>query len=94
MSLVLTPEQQAIVDYPLDPLRIAAGAGTGKTTTIVLRLAALIDQGVEPEQALGITFTNKAAEELSINSASVDRHASREVNSRLLISSISPILGN
>jgi len=64
-GMVLTPEQQAIVDHPLDPLRVSAGAGTGKTTTIVLRLAALIDQGVEPEQALGITFTNKAAEELA-----------------------------
>jgi len=65
MSFELTPEQQAIVDYPLAPLRVAAGAGTGKTTTIVLRLKALIANGIEPESALGITFTNKAAGELS-----------------------------
>jgi DNA helicase-2/ATP-dependent DNA helicase PcrA len=63
--MVLTPEQQAIVAHPLEPLRVSAGAGTGKTTTIVLRLAALIEDGIDPEQALGITFTNKAAEELS-----------------------------
>ncbi len=65
MNFRLTPEQESIVDYPLAPLRVAAGAGTGKTTTIVLRLKALIAGGVEPESALGITFTNKAAGELS-----------------------------
>ena len=64
-SIELTPEQRAIIEHPLDPLRVAAGAGTGKTTTIVLRLAALIGDGLEPEQALGITFTNKAAEDLA-----------------------------
>jgi len=61
----LTPEQEAIVAFPLAPLRVAAGAGTGKTTTIVLRLQALLAGGIEPEAALGITFTNKAAGELA-----------------------------
>lgn len=65
MIIVPTSEQQAIIDHPLAPLRVAAGAGTGKTTTIVMRLAALIETGVEPEEALGIAFTNKAAEELA-----------------------------
>jgi DNA helicase-2/ATP-dependent DNA helicase PcrA len=65
MSMTLTPEQRAIVAHPLEPLRVSAGAGTGKTTTIVLRLAALIEGGIDPEQTLGITFTNKAAEELA-----------------------------
>ncbi len=66
MTLVPTPEQQQVIDYPLRPLRVTAGAGTGKTTTMALRLAALIRrEGLEPEEALGITFTNKAAEELA-----------------------------
>lgn len=65
MNFHLTPEQHAIVDFPLAPLRVAAGAGTGKTTTIVLRLEALLASGIEPEAALGITFTNKAAGELA-----------------------------
>jgi DNA helicase-2/ATP-dependent DNA helicase PcrA len=65
MTITLTPEQQAIVSAPLVPLRVSAGAGTGKTTTIVLRLKALLSQGIEPEAALGITFTNKAAGELA-----------------------------
>jgi DNA helicase-2/ATP-dependent DNA helicase PcrA len=63
--LVLTDEQKAIIGHPLAPLRVAAGAGTGKTTTVVLRLRDKIVGGIEPEEALGITFTNKAAEELS-----------------------------
>lgn len=65
MRITLTPEQQAIVSAPLVPLRVSAGAGTGKTSTIVLRLKALLAQGIEPEAALGITFTNKAAGELA-----------------------------
>lgn len=61
-----TAEQQRIIDHPLSPLRVAAGAGTGKTTTIAMRLASLVLRDrIEPEEALGITFTNKAAAELS-----------------------------
>ncbi len=62
-----SPEQRAILEHPLDaPLRVAAGAGTGKTTTIALRLALAVESGeIAPEEALGLTFTNKAAEELA-----------------------------
>jgi DNA helicase-2/ATP-dependent DNA helicase PcrA len=65
MGFTPTPEQQAVIDHPLQPLRVAAGAGTGKTATIVARLAAAVHGGIRPEAALGITFTNKAAEELA-----------------------------
>ena len=66
LPIRLSPEQQAVVDYPLAPLRVSAGAGTGKTTTVSFRMARLVtDEGVPPEQLLGLTFTNKAAEELS-----------------------------
>ncbi len=65
MMFIPTPEQQAIIEYPLLPLRVIAGAGTGKTTTIVHRLAHLVRNGLSPERAVGITFTNKAAEELA-----------------------------
>lgn len=64
MTIVPSPEQQAIIGAPLSPLRVAAGAGTGKTTTIVERLVRIIGDGVQPERALGLTFSNKAAEEL------------------------------
>ena len=61
-----TPEQQAVIGFPLAPLRVAAGAGSGKTATMAMRLAHFVASGIiEPEQALGITFTNKAAGELA-----------------------------
>lgn len=60
-----TDEQRAIIDHPLEPLRVVAGAGTGKTATVVERLVTAIGRGVDPEATLGITFTNKAAEELA-----------------------------
>lgn len=61
-----TPEQQAILDAPLEPLRISAGAGTGKTTTVALYVADLsARRDLDPESVLGLTFTNKAAAELN-----------------------------
>lgn len=61
-----TREQQAIISHPVEPLRVEAGAGTGKTTTLALRVASLLAAGrLEPAEVLGLTFTNKAAEELA-----------------------------
>lgn len=66
MTFQPTAEQQAIIEYPLKPLRVAAGAGTGKTTTIAHRVHHAVDDlGVRPDRVLGLTFTNKAAGELS-----------------------------
>ena len=59
-------EQQAILATPLQPMRIVAGAGTGKTTTIALLVRELVtERGVAPEEILGLTFTQKAAAELA-----------------------------
>jgi DNA helicase-2/ATP-dependent DNA helicase PcrA len=46
------------------PLLIVAGAGTGKTRTLVFRVAHLIDIGVDPRSILLLTFTRRAAEEM------------------------------
>ena len=58
-------EQLAIISYKDEPLRVAAGAGTGKTTTIVARIAHLVESDLDPARILGVTFTNKAADELN-----------------------------
>ena len=66
MSLIPSAEQQAILNLGLSTIRVRAGAGTGKTTTVAMVIAGLVeDHDVEPEQILGITFTNKAAAELA-----------------------------
>jgi len=46
------------------PLLIIAGAGTGKTRTLVYRVAHLIEQGVDPRLILLMTFTQRSAEEM------------------------------
>jgi DNA helicase-2/ATP-dependent DNA helicase PcrA len=59
-----SPEQQLAINAPLEPGLILAGAGTGKTTVMVERVCQLVSSGqLQPEQILGLTFTNKAAGE-------------------------------
>ncbi|KAB7746611.1 AAA family ATPase [Nostocoides sp. F2B08] len=66
-----TDEQAAVIEAPLEPVLVVAGAGSGKTETMAARVVWLVANGlVEPEQVLGLTFTRKAASELS---ARVDR---------------------
>src|SRR5690606_1583668 len=61
-----TPEQAAVIAAPLRPGLVVAGAGSGKSETMAARVVWLIANGlVRPEQVLGLTFTRKAAAELS-----------------------------
>ena len=60
-----TPEQAAVIEAPLSPVLVVAGAGSGKTETMSSRVLFLIANGLmEPREILGLTFTRKAAFEL------------------------------
>ncbi len=57
----LNPEQRAAAEHGDSPLLIIAGAGSGKTTTLVHRVAHLISSGIDPQRILLLTFTRRAA---------------------------------
>ncbi len=61
----LNPEQLAVVTAPRSNMLVIAGAGTGKTTVLVTRIAYLVEALlVPPRSILAVTFTNKAAHEM------------------------------
>ncbi len=62
----LNPEQREAAEYDgAAPLLIMAGAGSGKTATLAHRVAVLIARGVDPDRILLLTFTRRAAAEMS-----------------------------
>ncbi|GAA1746553.1 ATP-dependent DNA helicase [Nostocoides vanveenii] len=61
-----TAQQQSVIEQPPGPMLVVAGAGSGKTETMAARVVWLVANGfVDPDQVLGLTFTRKAAAELS-----------------------------
>jgi len=78
-----TPEQVAVIQAPLAPALVVAGAGSGKTETMAARVVYLVANGwVRPEQVLGLTFTRKAAAQLS-----------QRIRRRLRLVGVSGLLG-
>jgi DNA helicase-2/ATP-dependent DNA helicase PcrA len=63
----ITKHQSAIISSGLEPAVVIAGAGSGKTETMSNRVLYLVANGfATPDQILGLTFTRKAAGELSV----------------------------
>jgi DNA helicase-2/ATP-dependent DNA helicase PcrA len=66
LGVPFSDQQLAAITAPLEPGVIIAGAGSGKTTVMAARVVWLVGTGaVRPEEVLGLTFTRKAAAELS-----------------------------
>lgn len=63
-AAALNPQQLAAVTAGEGPSLVIAGAGSGKTRTLVYRVAYLIDSGVDPSQILLLTFTRKSAQQM------------------------------
>ncbi|MBL7979318.1 MAG: ATP-dependent helicase [Bacteroidetes Order II. Incertae sedis bacterium] len=60
----LNPQQLAVVEALNGPALVIAGAGTGKTRTLIYRLARLVESGIPPEEIVLLTFTRRAAREM------------------------------
>lgn len=67
----LNSSQRQVADFDEGPLLVIAGAGSGKTKTLVYRVARLVASGVPPERILLLTFTRKSAQEMLHRAAQV-----------------------
>lgn len=77
MNEDLNEAQKSVILSPPGPVLVVAGAGTGKTNTLVNKLAALVQSGLEPSSLLLLTFTRRAAKEML-------NRATKKLDSRML----------
>ena len=77
----LNDEQHRAATAPLGYNLIIASAGTGKTSTIVARIAHLLENGTKPDKIMLLTFTNKASKEMI---ARLNRHFDKNITKNIL----------
>jgi DNA helicase II / ATP-dependent DNA helicase PcrA len=75
----LNPDQRSAATHAGGPLLILAGAGTGKTGTLVARAAWLRDQGIQPSRILLLTFTRRAADDMLARAQPADGQAAERI---------------
>lgn len=79
MRFELNPRQKEAVTTIEGPLLIIAGAGSGKTRTLVHRVAYLVEKGIAPDSILLLTFTRRAAEEMLERASQLTDHRCKYV---------------
>jgi DNA helicase-2/ATP-dependent DNA helicase PcrA len=75
---MLNPAQRQAASWGNGPLLVIAGAGTGKTMTLAHRVAHLVIEGVDPERLLLLTFTRRAAQEMTRRVETIVRQSQPE----------------
>ncbi len=76
----LNAAQLAAVEQVEGPMLVVAGAGTGKTRTLVYRVSRMIEMGVRPENILLLTFTRKASQEMLRRASALVGPRAEQVN--------------
>ena len=90
-GLAMNPKQRKAVEHGAGPLLVLAGAGTGKTRVIIERIRTLLERDPElsGENILGLTFTDKAANEMKSRVLKSVEREPRTCGSGLSTSSVS-----
>ena len=77
-KITLDKYQKKVIKNRSKNLLVVAGAGSGKTLTIIYKIKSLINKGISPEEILCVTFTKAAAQSLQIKLKKEDIYLRKE----------------